>query len=255
MDKNSIEKSVDAIPLCVVTDAKDTYDKSTGDTPSFGSQKSLAFTISWLRATLRRPNVALRWTSTENMLTDPLTKDMDSSHLRKVIQSGEWCVKYHSSFVKQNNKTQKSGALVDKILVGRPVTIDDHLLGRLERFAERPGWHTEDGVVIHVARSAKSLRTPRPRHDPKSYPLRSSYARFDLSNGDSEWYFIHGPPSTYSADWADCCSSCDLLSCHLKSTKKCIRCERRYLPWMTHQKITCHFCCAMSCHHGNRWAF
>jgi hypothetical protein len=112
---------------------------------------------------------------------------MDSSHLRKVIQSGEWCVKYHSSFVKQNNKTQKSGALVDKILVGRPVTIDDHLLGRLERFAERPGWHTEDGVVIHVARSAKSLRTPRPRHDPKSYPLRSSYARFDLSNGDSEW--------------------------------------------------------------------
>ena len=122
MDKPSVESSIDAVPLCVVTDAKDTYDKSTSDTPSFGSQKSLAFTISWLRATLRRPNVTLRWTSKENMITDPLTKDMDGSHLRKVIQSGEWCVKYHSRFVKQTSKAPKIGTLVDEIRVGHPLT-------------------------------------------------------------------------------------------------------------------------------------
>ena len=195
MEKPMVESSIDAVPLCVVTDAKDTYDKSMSDTPSFGSQKSLAFTISWLRATLRRPNVSLRWTSTENMITDPMTKDMDGSHLRKVIQSGEWCVKYHSSFVKQTSKTPKSGSVVDEIKVGRPVSSDDPLLGRLQRFSEKPGWHEEDSVVIHVARSAKAFRTPKPRYDPKLYDLRSSYGRFDLSNGSTEWRELEKPVS------------------------------------------------------------
>lgn len=37
------------IPLGLVTDAKDVYDKNTSDTPTYGSQKSLAFTVAWTR--------------------------------------------------------------------------------------------------------------------------------------------------------------------------------------------------------------
>ena len=36
-----------AIPLNLVTDGKDVYDKGMTDTAAYGSQKSLAFTIAW----------------------------------------------------------------------------------------------------------------------------------------------------------------------------------------------------------------
>lgn len=39
------EEVMDCIPLAVVTDARDVYDKGSSDTPSYGSQKSLAFTV------------------------------------------------------------------------------------------------------------------------------------------------------------------------------------------------------------------
>ena len=35
-----------------------------------GSQKSLAFTIAWLRHTLRRDNARMPWTATDNMFMD-----------------------------------------------------------------------------------------------------------------------------------------------------------------------------------------
>ena len=41
----------------MVTDAKDTFDKTNSDTPSYGSQKSLAFTIAWLRGMVAKANV------------------------------------------------------------------------------------------------------------------------------------------------------------------------------------------------------
>ena len=56
------------IPLNLVTDAKDVYDKGMSDTATYGSQKSLAFTIAWMREMFRRPRTTLSWTSTENML-------------------------------------------------------------------------------------------------------------------------------------------------------------------------------------------
>ena len=64
------DKALDKVPLCVVVDAKDVYDKGNSDTSSYGSQKSLAFTVAWLRSILRRPNTSLRWTATENMFAD-----------------------------------------------------------------------------------------------------------------------------------------------------------------------------------------
>ena len=57
-----------------VVDAKDVHDKGNSDTSSFGSQKSLAFTIAWMRSVLRRPNTALKWTATENMWVEAGTE-------------------------------------------------------------------------------------------------------------------------------------------------------------------------------------
>ena len=62
-----------SLPLVVVVDAKDVHDKAKSDTSSFGSQKSLAFTIAWLRSVLRRANTSVRWTATSNMFADAAT--------------------------------------------------------------------------------------------------------------------------------------------------------------------------------------
>eukprot|EP00435_Cladocopium_sp_Y103_P036685 s2050_g9.t1 len=62
MGKPYAEQSMDLIPLQMVTDAKDNYDKCNSDTPTYGSQKSLAFTISWLRSMLRRESTKMKWT-------------------------------------------------------------------------------------------------------------------------------------------------------------------------------------------------
>ena len=45
VDRRNAEASNNVIPMVLVVDAKDVYDKSTSDTPSYGSQKSLACTI------------------------------------------------------------------------------------------------------------------------------------------------------------------------------------------------------------------
>ena len=82
MSGRHTEAMMDAIPLIGITDCKDVYDKNTSDTPSYGSQKSLSFTIAWLRATLGRPNTSLRWTATENIWVDAGTKDMNLDHMQ-----------------------------------------------------------------------------------------------------------------------------------------------------------------------------
>lgn len=186
--QRDVSASLDSIPLTVITDAKDVFDKNNSDTPSFGSQKSLAFSISWLRSTLRRPNTALRWTATENMLTDALTKDMDPSYLHRVLEEGKWCVKYSSAFIKQTAKPLKKDQVIpDAVTVGKPIGDDEQLASRLTKLADSPGWHREGDVVAHVARNARAFRTPRPRYDPKEYDLRSTFGRFDRSDGCIEW--------------------------------------------------------------------
>ena len=77
--------SIDKVPLTVVVDAKDVHDKGNSDTSSYGTQKSLAFTVAWLKASLRRANTSLRWTATENMFADGGTKEMDLTHLRDTL--------------------------------------------------------------------------------------------------------------------------------------------------------------------------
>ena len=86
----SARYSTDQVRSVGVTDAKDCYDKISSDNNSFGAQKSLAFTVAWLRTLLRRPNVGIRWTATANMFADGATKDMDTEQLRRVLREGEW---------------------------------------------------------------------------------------------------------------------------------------------------------------------
>ena len=80
-----MDASTDSIGLTVVTDAKDVYDKGSSDTHSYGSQKSLAFTVAWIRGMLQRASTSLRWTSTENMFVDAGTKDMDLAHVQRIL--------------------------------------------------------------------------------------------------------------------------------------------------------------------------
>jgi len=57
----------------------------------------------------------------------------------------------------------------------------------LAQLSASRGWHHRQGVVINVAKIAKSFRTPTARFDPKEYPLRTTYGRFDTPEGRSQW--------------------------------------------------------------------
>ena len=102
MDKPFAEQSVDLIPLQMV-DAKDNYDKCNNDTPTYGSQKSLAFTIiiAWIRSMLRKDSTEMKWTATDNMFVDGGTKLMKLDDMARILQSNEWGVTFSPSFVKQ----------------------------------------------------------------------------------------------------------------------------------------------------------
>ena len=79
-------RAVCSVKMTVAVDAKDVHDKGNSDTASYGSQKSLAFTVAWLRAVLSKPHTALKWTATENMWVDGGTKMMDLTHTHTCVQ-------------------------------------------------------------------------------------------------------------------------------------------------------------------------
>ena len=192
MENRHVDAILDAVPLTVVTDAKDTFDKCSSDTPSFGSQKSLAFTTTWIRSILRRPNTSLRWSATENMFVDAGAKEMDLSHLQSILTKGRWNACYSASFIKKPNKGgRKSSQLsADAAVPGESLDTSHDVFPYLRRLSEASGWHFEKDVAMQVARNAKSFRSPEPRLDPKKYPLRSSYGRFDHTSGFSEWKIL-----------------------------------------------------------------
>ena len=181
-----VDHVIDSIPMTVITDAKDVYDRCSSDTSSYGSQKSLAFTIAWLRAMLQRPNTLLRWTSTQNMIIDCGTKEMDVEHLHKIPQACEWSAKYVAAFVKQGKTkaVKKTASVVmPSALPGDELQSNDPMFGHVLKLGDETGWYEHEGVVTQVARNAKSFQTPRPRFATAEYPLRSSFARFDSTSG------------------------------------------------------------------------
>ena len=129
----NVDTAINSIAMTAVVDAKDVHDKGNSDTPSYGSQKSLAFTIAWLRSVLRRPNSCLKWTATSNMWVDALTKDMDLQHLRKILLSGSWSISYSPEFLKQVGKAKQlkpssSTACADAELPGTRLSAEDPIL-------------------------------------------------------------------------------------------------------------------------------
>lgn len=84
-------------------------------------------------------------------------------------------------------KTKMTAISASETLRGRPVTSDNPMLGRLIALSEAPGSHLREGIPMHVAKDAKSFRSPEPRFESDKFDLRSSYGLFALTNGSSEW--------------------------------------------------------------------
>ncbi|CAK8991008.1 unnamed protein product [Durusdinium trenchii] len=176
----------DSVPLLVVTDAKDAFDKSCSETPSYGSQKSLAFTISWIRSMLARCNTSMRWTATENMIVDCGTKELDPQHLHKILRDCKWCVQFSSQYVKQTSKSKKPMAnsqqtgRVVRSDMGVPFESSSPLFGHVMKLSQSSGWHVlNEDLAVNVCRQARSYRTPEPRCSRTTHAFRSTFARFD----------------------------------------------------------------------------
>ena len=184
-----VDLLAESIELQIIVDAKDVFDKGNSDTAaSYGSQKSLAFSIAWLRSMLRKEKTSIKWTSTENMFVDAGTKEMDEQHLHRILHSCRWCAKYSPDFIKQTAKKTKTVPRTDLAVVGESLNSSDLVFHHLLRLGEQPGWHKEsDDLAVHVAKHARSFRIPEPRFDSDRFPLRSSYGRFDRSSGQVEW--------------------------------------------------------------------
>ena len=189
LQRQDVDRSLNSVGLTVVVDAKDVHDKANSDTSSFGSQKSLAFTVAWLRSVLRRPNTTLRWTSTENMWVDSGTKEMDLTHMRRILKEGHWSVEYSAVFVKQVSKgrAKPSAAPSGPELPGEALSGSEPVMGHLLRLGELRGWHQVDDTGVNVAFDARSFRTPEPRFSSALYPLRTTYGRFTLPSGQCQW--------------------------------------------------------------------
>ena len=188
MEKSFAEQSMHLIPLQMVTDAKDNFDKCNSDTPTYGSQKSLAFTVAWIRSMLRRDSTEMKWTATDNMFVDGGTKLMKLDHMARILQSNEWCVTFSPSFVKQQTvKKSTKPASVDSLVLGQAVDMKDPMFGHLLGLSDVVGWHNKGAYKVHVAKNAKSFRTPEPRFAAEQYPLRSTFGKFVDSKGHAEW--------------------------------------------------------------------
>jgi hypothetical protein len=179
----NVDFLTDAVGLTVVTDAKDVYDRCGSDTSSYGSQKSLAFTIAWLRYMLQRPNTLLRWTATQNNFIDAGTKDMAVDHLQKIMRECVWNACYEASFVKQGKTKVSKPKMTVSALPGIEMNEADPMYRHVIQLGDVTGWHQKQDCVIQVARNARSFRTPRPRFASSDYPVRSSFGRFDSPTG------------------------------------------------------------------------
>lgn len=77
--------------------SKDAYDRAR-----FGNstQKSVNLELASIREITMRPNTQVRWTDGENMISDVLTKDIPSDHLKETLMRGTWAIEYQPEFVK-----------------------------------------------------------------------------------------------------------------------------------------------------------
>lgn len=101
----------------------------------------------------------MRWTATANNFVDAGTKMIDTSHLRQILQKGEWSLEYAQEYTKQNQKKAKPGDEFS-VLPGEPLEArHGGLLEHARHLGESPGWHMVDTVGVRMAHGAKSFRS------------------------------------------------------------------------------------------------
>ncbi|CAK9032022.1 Integrase catalytic domain-containing protein [Durusdinium trenchii] len=129
---------------------------------------------------------------TSNMFVDCGTKDMDESYLHRILASGRWCYTFNQAYVKQGKPSRKQLALSSSsaALDGEPLNEALPVFVFLQQLAESPGWHHKGDIVTHVAHHARSYRSPIGRYEIEKYPIRTTYARFDLDTGISHWRIL-----------------------------------------------------------------
>ena len=92
-------------PATLVTDARDCHDHLEKETSAQPAQRSLLFDLAEIRQSINEGHTRIRWTATENMLVDCMTKQLDPAHFVRVLLGGEWSIERDSSLV--NARTQK----------------------------------------------------------------------------------------------------------------------------------------------------
>ncbi|CAK9054047.1 Teneurin-3, partial [Durusdinium trenchii] len=119
-------------------------------------------------------------------------EDMDESYLHRILASGRWCYTFNQAYVKQGKPSRKQLALSSSsaALDGEPLNEALPVFAFLQQLAESPGWHHKGDIVTHVAHHARSYRSPIGRYEIEKYPIRTTYARFDLDTGISHWRIL-----------------------------------------------------------------
>ena len=187
LDKKDVTAAQESIPFMVVTDAKDAYDKVVSDKNTLGTRRSLAMTLAWLKQQFRGRNIKARWTDASNMLTDPLTKDMNASHLVKMLDRETWAVTYNQDFVKAKIRARGTPvtAPVSREQLPGVAALEPELAFIMQ--AGPPGWGQTGCKVWQLAVGAKAYRTPEPRFSAAAFPWRSSFGQFALADGTLCW--------------------------------------------------------------------
>ena len=102
------ESQVSRWPATLVVDARDCFDHLNKETSALPSQKALMFDLAAIRGSINEGHTKMRWTATENMLADCLTKPMDPDHLIDILTLGEWSVAYDSQLVNPAIRSKRS---------------------------------------------------------------------------------------------------------------------------------------------------
>ena len=118
-----------------------------------------------LREIFECENMELRWTATENMLADPLTKVMDTSHLLKILRLGIWSITYDAKFMKTKTRKPKATeeavekAPVDGPIPGEPV--NNQVIKQLNDWKKTPGFRDLRFDGSSRSGSGEVLQDPR----------------------------------------------------------------------------------------------
>ena len=188
MGRRDALRVMEEIPFIAVTDAKDTYDRSNSDCPTYGAQKLMAFSVAWIRQVLHGHNSSLKWTATANMWVDAGTKLMATDRTHDILDRGKWSYVFHQSYVKQPARKKVLASVSGEgELPGTALDEKSPIFQFVLSLSYHPGWRKRDDMVAHVALGAKSFRVPDARFGTTKFPWRSSFGRFDLEDGRSVW--------------------------------------------------------------------